>query len=242
MSDCDSVSSRTRSKSRLKGQQPTPAGNNKESEFWTTPNKNSSFSYLVMTPFSLKKKISKTLKRQPKRTQVSKFNKIHFIEIQQDEVLLKIFKFVDPSDRIACLLVNKLWSSSMSKLLWTSIKFTSLSKMYWIWKLLCPQQELIQPSQRYGPLVTKIAYSYTEPSDSRPPPKLPILAFFSHSLFPNLKELHLAGSPAWLDYQFLMNVASSIGSSVELLSLSGVTKLITHEQFKKAGVIPITTR
>lgn len=121
----------------------------------------------------------------------------------------------------------------MSKTIWSSLKLVSCARMYMLYKILCPVDSLVQPSQKYGPLVTRITYSKTEPSDNRPPPKLPLLPFFTHSLFPNLRELSLAGSALWMDAQFLQTVGSNIGANLPSLSLSGITRRITEDQFSK---------
>lgn len=100
-----------------------------------------------------------------------------------------------------------------------------------LFKVLCPEDQLIQPSQKYGPMVTSVSYSYIRPTDARMPPNLPVFAFLSRNLFPNLRHLSLAGSPPWLNAELLISIAKSVGPTLKTLSLSGVTKGISDQHF-----------
>jgi hypothetical protein len=125
----------------------------------------------------------------------------------------------------------------MSAVLWNDVKIDSLRRMSILYNILYPADELVQPIQKYGPMVTRVSYSFITPGDNRPHPNLPIVAFFNKDLFPNLVNLSLTGSPKWLESSQMEQIASSLSNSLTTLSLSSITKNnLTVNQFAKVSL------
>jgi hypothetical protein len=103
-----------------------------------------------------------------------KLGNINFVPLKLDTALMLIFARMNPADRMTCLLVNQHWryfpcsndSVNMSATLWNDINLKSLSRMTKLYKMLRPADQLVHPIEKYGPMVTSVEYSFTQPRDN----------------------------------------------------------------------------